>query len=354
MFKGLAMDLNYDILIVDDISENIKVAMNILKEDNYNFSFALDGQKALDILKTKRFDLILLDIMMPELDGFEVCTRIKQNEHLRDIPIIFLTARTDIDSISKAFSLGAVDYITKPFHSDELLARVKNHLELYHAKQILAKNNLDLNVKIKHTEQRMLSELEQTQKEIIYILTEVMESTSDETGRHMKRVASLCRLIATLHKSLNENDAMVIEYASVLHDIGKITINQDTLHKAGRLTHEEFEEIKKHTTNAHELLKNSKRRIIQAGDIIAYQHHEKWNGSGYPRGLKGEDIHIYGRVVAMADVLDALTHKRVYKNSWSFEKAAEYIIEHKGTQFDPYLVELFEDNLEKFKEIIKS
>lgn len=347
------MNLAYDILIVDDISDNIKVAMNILKENNYNFSFAMNGKQALAIIKEKEFDLILLDIMMPELNGYDVIKILKNDSSTKDIPVIFLTAKADIDSLAKGFELGAVDYITKPFHSAELISRVSTHLQLYTAKKVLEQNNLNLNVKIKHNEERLLSELEGTQKEIIYILTEVMESTSDETGRHIKRVAHLSKFLATLHKSISDEEALTVKHASPLHDIGKITIDQNILCKPTKLTEEEFCEIKKHTINAHNLLKNSKRKLIQAGDVIAHQHHEKWNGTGYPQGLKGEEIHIYGRIVALADVLDALTHKRIYKDPWSFEKAAKYIIEHKGTQFDPYLVELFENNLDKFKEIIE-
>lgn len=345
------MDLSYDVLIVDDVSDNIKVAMNILDENNYNFSFATNGKQALEIIKEKNFDLILLDIMMPEMNGFDVCSTLKSNPLTQDIPIIFVTAKADIDSLSKGFELGAVDYITKPFHPAELLSRVSTHLELYRAKQILEQNNLDLNVKIKQNEYRLLSELESSQKEIIYILTELMESTSDETGKHIKRVAEFSKLLATLHESISDEEAQTIYDASPMHDIGKITIDQEVLHKPSRLTEDEFNAMKLHTTNAHKLLSKSKRKLIRAADIIAHQHHEKWNGKGYPQGLKGEEIHIYGRIVALADVVDALTHKRVYKESWSFDEAARYIIEHKGTQFDPYLVELFENNLDLFRKI---
>jgi len=347
------MDLSYELLIVDDVSDNIKVAMNILKENNYNFSFATDGKQALEIINKKNFDLILLDIMMPELNGFDVCRTLQNDPLTQNIPIIFITAKADIDSLTKGFELGAVDYITKPFHPAELLSRVSTHLQLYRAKKILEQNNLDLSVKIKQNEHRLLSELESSQKEIIYILTEFMESTSDETGRHIKRVAELSSLLARLHHGLTEEDAETIYDAAPMHDIGKITIAHDILHKPAALNEDEFSEMKKHTTNAHVVLKKSKRRLIKAADIIAHQHHEKWDGTGYPQRLKGEDIHIYGRIVALTDVLDALTHKRVYKDSWSFEEATKYIIDHKGTQFDPYLIELFENNLASFKAIIE-
>lgn len=346
------MDLSYNLLIVDDVSENIKVAMNILRENNYNFSFATSGKQALEIVSQKDFDLILLDIMMPELSGFDVIQKLKENHRTKDIPVIFVTAKTDVDSLAKGFEFGGVDYITKPFHPLELLSRVSTHLELYKSRKILQQNNLNLNIKIKENENRLLSELEASQKEIIYLLTELMESTCDETGKHIKRVSTYSKLLAELHESLTLDDANLLYDASPLHDIGKITIPAEILQKPGRLTQEEFEIMKSHTTNAHNALKHSSRELIKTADIIANQHHEKWNGSGYPQGLKGENIHVFGRIVALADVLDALTHKRVYKDSWSFEEAAKYIIDHKGTQFDPYLVKLFEENLEEFKKIV--
>lgn len=347
------MDTACNVLIVDDVSDNIKVAMNILKENNYNFSFALNGKQALEIVKTKDFDLILLDIMMPQMNGFDVCKILKNDPLTHDIPIIFLTAKADIDSLTEGFRVGAVDYITKPFYADELMSRAVTHIELYRAKKILKQNNLDLNVKISQSEKRFLSELESNQKEIIYLLTEIMEDTSDETGKHIKRVADISKLLATLHESLSDNEVEEILFAAPLHDIGKITIPHEILHKPARLTEEEFKVMQAHTTNAHNLLKKSNRRLMKAGDIIAYQHHEKWDGSGYPQGLKAEDIHIYARIVALADVLDALTHVRIYKKPWNFKEAVDYIIERKGTQFDPYLVELFENNLESFRIIIE-
>ncbi len=348
------MNLSYNILIVDDVSENIKVAMNILRENNYTFSFAIDGNQALDIVKTKSFDLILLDIMMPGLSGFDVIEILKKDDTTKNIPVIFLTAKADVDSLSKGFDLGAADYITKPFHSSELLSRVANHLELYQARNRLKHENTNLNIKIKKSEDRFLSELEASQKDIIFLLTKLMASTSDETGQHLQRVAEYSKLLALLHHSIDEDEAETIYDASMLHDIGKITIAHNILHKDGKLTEKEFDEMKKHTTNAYNILQVSQRKLADASAIIAHQHHEKWNGLGYPQGLKGEEIHIYGRIVALADVLDALTHERVYKKAWSFEDASKYIIEHKGTQFDPYLIELFENNIEQFKKVTET
>jgi len=347
------VETKYNILIVDDVLENIQVALNILKEDSYNFSYAKDGEEALRLLNKGNFDLILLDIMMPGIDGYEVCRRMKKDPRLTDIPVIFLTAKADTDSLSKAFEVGGLDYITKPFHANELLARVKTHLELYQAKKILKDNNLSLKTKLKLERERIFTELEKSQKEMIFVLTELVESVSDETGKHIRRVAEYSRLLAHYHPAISEEDAEVIYHASPMHDIGKMGIPNHILHKEGALTQEEFEVMKTHTSKAHAYLKVPDRKIMKAADIIAYEHHEKWNGKGYPRGLKGEEIHIFGRIVALADVFDALTHKRIYKDAWSVDEAVTYIIEHSGTQFDPKIVELFEANIDEFIAISK-
>jgi len=341
------------ILIVDDVIDNIQVAMNILKEDSYEFSYAQNGREALKLLRENEFDLILLDIMMPEIDGYEVCRVMKSEQKLADIPVIFLTAKTDIGSMQEAFEVGGVDYITKPFHADELLARVRTHVELSNAKKVLKYNNLTLKTKIILERKRVLTELEENQKDMIFVLSELIESISDETGQHIKRVAEYSRLLAHYHPAISEEDANIIYHASPMHDVGKIGIPSNILHKNGALTEEEFQTMKRHPIIAHEYLKGAHRSIMKAADIIAYEHHEKWNGTGYPRGLKGEDIHIFGRIVALADVFDALTHKRVYKEAWSVDDAIKYIIEHKGTQFDPVLIEIFKANIDEFISISK-
>ena len=336
------------ILIVDDVAENIQVAMNILREENYLFSFASNGLEALELIKTENFDLILLDIMMPKMDGFEVCRRLKLMDDAKDIPVIFLTARSDIDSVSKGFKLGGVDYIVKPFHAEEILSRVKTHLELYQAKKLLKQHNLSLTLKADFQKERLTKELEDNQREMIYILMEMMELTSDETGQHIKRVAESSRLLARHTQSLSEEDELIIFHASPMHDIGKIAIPKEILHKPGRLTESEFEIMKTHAECGHNFLKNSHRKLFKSAGIIAHSHHEKWDGSGYPQGLKGEQIHIYGRIVALMDVFDALTHKRMYKDSWSVEDAVNYIKEHSGTHFDPALVDTFITHLDDF------
>lgn len=347
------MENEMKILIVDDVLENIQVAMNILKEESYVLSFSSDGNEALELIKNNSFDLILLDVMMPKIDGFEVCRQIKLIPECRDIPVIFLTARSDVDSISKGFQLGGVDYIVKPFHADELLNRVKNHLDLYTSKRLLLQHNIKLGQKANILEQRLTQEVEDNQREIIYILMEMMELTSDETGHHIKRVAESSRLLAHYTESLIEEDELLLFHAAPMHDIGKIAIPREILHKPGKLTEAEFEVMKTHAEKGKDFLKYSDRRFFKAAAIIANEHHEKWDGSGYPRGLKGNDIHIYGRIVALADVFDALTHKRRYKDSWSIDDTMAYIQDNSGKHFDPALVNILEEHLEEFIEIGK-
>ncbi len=350
------MHQNTHILIIDDVVDNIQVAMNFLKEDNYDFSFATEGMEALELLEQNsvKFDLILLDIMMPGLNGFEVCQKLKDNPQTKDIPIVFLTAKVDVDAISKGFLLGAVDYITKPFHADELLARVRTHLQLYHARKLLQENNIALETKVKFEHKRLLTELEDSQKQMIYMMAELMEATSDETGKHIRRVSDYSALLAEYHPNLTDEDVETVRYSSPMHDIGKMTIPYGILHKPGRYTEDEFDQMKKHTSNAYQLLKGSSRKLIKAAAIIAHEHHEKWNGKGYPQQLKGTEIHLYGRIVALADVFDALTHARCYKETWDMKKVIDYIQEHRGTQFDPQLIDIFMEHIDEFKAIAEA
>lgn len=340
------------ILIVDDISENIQVAMNILKEENYTFSFANDGEEALALIKQEKFDLILLDIMMPKLNGYEVCKQLKLLPDREDTPVIFLTAKSDVDAIAQGFEVGGVDYIIKPFHACELLARIKTHLELSYTKKLLAQKNSELALKADLQGKRLLREVEENQREMIYVLMEVMESTSDETGKHIKRVAESSKLLAHYTDYLTEDDEIVIFHAAPMHDIGKIAIPKEILHKPGKLTPEEFAIMQTHAEKGKEYLKNSKRKLLTAAAIIAHEHHEKWDGTGYPRGLKGSEIHIFGRIVALADVFDALTHKRQYKDAWTIGEAVAHIKSLSGIQFDPSLVDIFTEHLSEFIAII--
>ncbi|NPA66203.1 MAG: response regulator [Epsilonproteobacteria bacterium] len=348
----MAEKKKYEILIVDDVSENIKIAISILKSDEYNFSYALNAKSAIEILKKKRFDLLLLDVMMPGVDGFHLAKMIKNTPAIKDTPIIFVTAKIDIDSISEGFRIGAVDYVTKPYHPIELKARVSNHLELYDFRRKLAKDNKLLKKDIQVEKEQRLTEMEIAQKEIVHVLSELMERDSGETSAHVHRVAEISKQLALLEGSLSDEEVKRIYLAAPLHDVGKVLVDNTILHKKGPLSDAEFEEMKKHPELARDILKKSQQELIKAATIIAYEHHENWDGSGYPRGLKGEQIHLFGRIVAIADVLDALTHKRSYKDPWSFEQTVAYMMSESGKKFDPRLINLFLDHLEIFKEII--
>jgi len=208
-------------------------------------------------------------------------------------------------------------------------------------------------MKSKLESERLKNELEINQRDMIYALMEMMESTSDETGQHIKRVAKYSKLLVHYTEYLTDEDEIAIFNAAPMHDIGKLAIPSEILHKPGKLSESEFAIMKTHAEKARILLRQSPRKFLNAALIIATQHHEKWDGSGYPGGLKGEEIHIYGRVVALADVFDALTHKRQYKDAWDIDRAVEYIRKHDGTQFDPSLVKIFMEHLDEFIEIAK-
>jgi len=349
------MKFSNRILIVDDAIENIKTVINVLQEDKFEFSSAESGKQALSILFDDNidFDLILLDVMMPEIDGYEVCRQLKDSYRWKDVPVILLIDQVNSDIIAEGFDAGCTDYITKPFYANELLARVRNHIHLYHAKLFFKHQNVSLESRTRYEQFRLLSELEANQKEMIYILTEIMEATSDETGNHIRRMADISRLLAMYHHILNEDDVEMIYHAAPMHDLGKITVPAEILHKPDQYTPEEFEIMKSHTTNAYHLMRHSKHQIIRSAAIIAHEHHEKWDGTGYPRGLKGKQIHIYGRIVGLADVFDTLTHSRQYKNPWNIDASVDYIKEHRGTQFDPELVDIFLENLDELTAIVK-
>lgn len=339
------------VLIVDDVAENIQVAMNILQEDSYEFSFATSGEEALELVNESHFDLILLDIMMPGMDGFEVCRQLKAAPESQNIPVIFLTAKVDTESIIQGFKSGAVDFISKPFDPTELLARVANHIELNLDKKRLIARNDKLENKLRFREERLLSEVEASQKEFISILTELLTASTDETHDHIRRVAEYSRLLAYHHNSLSDNDAETIYHAAPMHDIGKVVVGLKLLNKPQTLTEDERDRIQSHTTMAHVFLHKAQRKFVKAAAVIAHQHHEKWDGSGYPQGLKGEDIHIFGRIVALADTFDALIHVRPYREAWAVDEAVEYVIENSGISFDPDLVNIFKDHVNDFVDI---
>lgn len=333
------------VLIVDDTKLNVEVLLELLA-DTYRAIPALSGEKALQIVQKRAIDLILLDIMMPNMDGYEVCKRIKENEATKDIPVIFITAKIDTESIEKAYDVGGIDYVTKPFNPREVLLRVSAHLALAEqrdmlqtAKAQLEKENGALN-----------KEIRDTQKEVIFKMGAIAEARSKETGNHVKRVAKYSEILA-LKYGLSKEEADVLAQASPMHDIGKVAIEDAILNKPGRLTSQEYSIMKEHATLGYEMLKGSQRELLKTAAIVAYEHHEKWDGSGYPRGLNGENIHIYGRITALADVFDALGSERCYKAAWEDEKVFAFLKEERGKHFEPKLVDIFFDNLDLFLEV---
>lgn len=340
------MKRRFKILVVDDAPKNIQVVANLLGEDEYDISYATNGTQALGHVEETEFDLVLLDVMMPGMNGYEVCRFMKQGKRHTDLPVIFITARTDEESIIEAFDAGGQDYITKPFNSAELMARVKTHLKLkaFEDSQQVLINNAMAELKI------LNKEIVETQKEVIFTMGSIGETRSKETGQHVKRVAEYSRLFALL-SGIDEYEADLIAMASPMHDIGKVGIPDSILNKNGRLDAAEFEIMKTHVTIGYDMLKHSDRPIMRTAAIIALEHHEKWDGSGYPKGLSGKDIHLYGRVTALADVFDALGSERCYKKAWPDEKIFELLKDESGKHFDPALVKMFFDNKERFFEI---
>jgi len=334
------------ILAVDDAPENIDVLRGILADD-YKVKVATNGEKALKIAFSENPpDLILLDIMMPEMDGYEVCRQLKEDPRTKRIPVIFVTAKGEIADEAHGFELGAVDYITKPVSPPIVHARVEAQLALYDQNRVLEQK-----VNERTAEIRALNvEIEDTQKEVVFTMGAIGETRSKETGNHVKRVAEYSRIFA-IHYGLSEDEANLIKMASPMHDIGKVGIPDSVLNKPGKLTPEEFDHMKKHAELGYEMLRYSTRPILKAAATLAYEHHEKWNGKGYPQGLVGEDTHLYGRITAIADVFDALGSDRCYKKAWDDEKIFTLLKEERGEHFDPKLVDIFFEHLEEFLQV---
>ena len=450
-----------NILIIDDNPKNIQLAANVLKTTNlFNIFFATDGYSGIKQLEKKEYALILLDINMPELDGYQTADIIRKNPQTEHIPIIFLSANADHDSINKGFEHGGQDYITKPFQQYALIHRVKTHVELFLAKKELQhevdeshvlleqyKDAIDISSLVSKTDLKgvityvnepfckvskyskeeligaphriirhpdtpketfadmwatitkkqvwkgtmknrakdgssyvvditiipILNHFDEiieyiavrtditkqveakdriisSQKEILFTLGEMGELRSRETGDHVNRVALYSELLA-LKYGLPDKEANMLKMASPMHDIGKVAISDAILLKPGKLTEEEYEEMKKHATIGYEIFKKSSHTLLKMAATISHEHHEKWDGTGYPKGLKGEEISICGRITAIADVFDALGNDRVYKEAWPLEDVLEYMREESGKSFDPKLIDIFFENIDAIIDI---
>lgn len=308
------------ILVVDDESANLQIMRHILQKD-YQLIFAKDGRKALDLARDMLPDLILLDIMMPEMTGYEVLEILSQQSETRHIPVIFVTAMADVDNESYGLELGAVDYIAKPVNASLVRSRVRTHLSLVR-----------------------VEELQETQLQIIRRLGHAAEYKDNETGFHVIRMSHYSQILGRA-AGLDEVEVEQLFQAAPMHDIGKIGIPDSILLKPGKLDAEEWRVMKTHTDIGAQIIGDHKSPLLQMAAAIARTHHEKWSGSGYPRGLKGEDIPLAGRIVAITDVFDALTTARSYKSAWDVERAVNLITKESGQHFDPNLVPIFVDNL---------
>lgn len=317
------------ILVVDDVPANIDVLSEILRP-TYQVKVVTNGVMALKIaMGPQPPDLILLDIMMPGMDGYEVCQRLKNNSLTRHIPVIFVSAMDEVNDETKGFELGAVDYITKPVSPSIVKARVKTHLALFDQNRVLEK-------KVKER----TAELHDTRLQIIHCLGAASEYRDEETGTHISRMSQYSRIIA-LAAGLPVTEAELLLQAAPMHDVGKIGIPDRILLKPGKLDAEEWEIMKTHTTIGAEIIGSHPSDLLTLAVQVALTHHEKWDGTGYPYGLAGEKIPIHGRIVMLADVFDALTSDRPYKKAWSEATAIQEINDMSGHHFDPQLVLAF-------------
>ncbi|MGE0875456.1 MAG: two-component system response regulator [Burkholderiales bacterium] len=348
------------ILVVDDTPENLQL-MNGLLKDDYKVKVANGGERALKLAaQLPRPDLILLDIMMPEMDGYEVCRRLKADEATADIPVIFLTAKTQVEDEQMGFDTGCVDYITKPVSPPILMARVKTHLTLKEAADFLRDKNAYLEAEV----QRRTQELGVVQDVTIMAMASLAETRDNETGNHIRRTQNYVSVLAEKLKDhprfARTLDAATIDqlYKSApLHDIGKVGIPDHVLLKPGKLTPEEFELMKTHTTLGRDAIMAAEKLIgvedsfLRLAREIAYGHQEKWDGSGYPQGLAGEAIPVSARLMAVADVYDALISRRVYKEAFPHPDAVAIIAEGRGRHFDPDVADAFLALADEFRAI---
>ncbi len=349
------------ILVVDDTPDNLKLISGLLK-DTYKVKIATNGESALEIAQsTFPPDLILLDIMMPEMDGYEVCMRLKNDINTAYIPVIFLTAKTEVSDETKGLEMGAVDYISKPINPLILLSRVKIHLTEKKMHDFLNDKNSFLENEVK----KRTAEINAIQDVTIHAMASLAETRDSDTGHHIRRTQHYLKLLAEkmrFHPRFSDflDDDNIIDAlfkSAPLHDIGKIGIPDSVLLKPGRFEPEEFEIMKRHPELGRNAILHAERELgievpfLKYAKEIAYAHQEKWDGSGYPLGISGDDIPISARLMAVADVYDALISRRVYKDGMSHEQAVQIMIEGRGTHFDSDIVDAFLELQEDFKKI---
>jgi len=344
------------ILVVDDNEMNRDLLRRRLEQQHLQVMSAADGQQALDMLEQQDFDMVLLDIMMPGINGYQVLEQIKANKKQRHIPVIMITALDEMDSIIRCIEAGAEDYLPKPFNPVLLKARVNAGLDKkrWHDQEIAYRE--ELQYQNQHLEERVSDQVKQiaaAELATIFALSKLSESKDPDTGAHLERMREYCKILAqqlsrqTRFQSIINSEFITSIYAaSPLHDIGKVGIPDHILMKPGKLDSAEWEVMKLHPQIGADTLRAVLKQfpnnpILQTGVEIAESHHERWDGTGYPHQLKGEDIPIAARILALADVYDALTSQRCYKEAFAHDRCRQLIIEGKGTHFDPLIVDAY-------------
>ena len=352
--------MNQVILVVDDDTSNLALAQKILGKE-YRIAAANSGAVALKYLENNCPDLILLDINMPEMDGFQVLEKMKQMERFTNIPVIFLTADNDPETETRCFATGAVDFVVKPFIPDVLMSRVRKTLELETYRTNL-ENMVEEQTRIITARTRRISQI---QEQVIMAMATLIETRDNSTGRHVKNTKTYVKMIAQELKARNiyadiltDDYIMNVYKAAPLHDVGKIKISDAILRKPGKLTEEEYNSMKLHSVYGREIINEiiggvEDPEYVKIAEDIAMYHHERWDGTGYPIGLKGEDIPLCARIMALADVFDALYEERCYKEPIRpVFKIMQTLMEGRGTQFDPLITDVFVSLEQEVKELL--
>ncbi len=348
--------MNHDpakILVVDDEPINRTVLEALLKPLGYQVEVAENGLQALELVEKAPPDLVLLDVMMPGMDGFEVLGRLKEGEQTQRIPVVMVTALRDVEDRVRALDAGADDFLTKPVEKAELRARVRNLLKVkaFHDSQVEYQHRLEAEVAQRtHELRRALQKVRTASLDSVVRLSRAAEYRDEDTGAHIMRMSRYSAAIAR-QMGLGERVSEYILYAAPMHDVGKIGIPDHILLKPGRLTPEEWEIMKTHTIIGARILSGSSTGFLRLGEVVALTHHERWDGSGYPQGLQGKEIPLAGRIVAIADVFDALLSRRPYKEPFPLDKALGIIREGRGRHFDPAVVDAFEAVLDEILDI---
>jgi putative two-component system response regulator len=326
------------VLIVDDSRSSLALLASVIAEvGDVRIDTRVNPLDGLALCATEQFDLVLVDHIMPEMDGVEVTRRLRARDSYRLVPIVMVTSDSDQRLKVDAIGAGATDFINKPFDRTELLARVRNLLALRKSQIDLADRARWLVREVENATRHLV----EREEEVIWRLARAIEFRDGDTGEHVSRVALICRLVAEA-MGLSDERCRTIYLAAPLHDIGKIAIADAILGKPGKLTPEEMNEMRKHVTIGARILENGSSDLIRIAELIAQSHHERWDGTGYPDGLSGYDIPVEARIVALADVFDALCSVRPYKSAWPVERAREEVRRLRGTHFDPACVDAFD------------